>query len=375
MVFLDLDSWIPRDSYMKPESRGTPKEEVEPEVVWTTQSAAQLASLPATVVRLILEHAAFMDREALVSWVLISKAVKNWLDPILYHTVILSKVEYSQSFVYALVSRADPGFFSRSVKVFACVHYALPSSQSITQILKQCRGITTLAYYLDDPNWDRSDIRRLVASLPKLRNFSSILMSYRTYPEPRALNDGLSGLMLDMNVLERAYYSPLFPLLPSLTHVLINLTHFDRMVSNVRLVRSLLDFVEATPPTVEVLILHIPHTFVESYAEALESAIHPISEERFVCMSLHPRFPAYMGGMGSESAALVRARGSSMSESNKPQLDGGTALVPGDGKGRGLLCVRGLPVSEEGWQYLKGRYEHPWSIAEKVIRDRRRGVC
>ncbi|KAF9026307.1 hypothetical protein BDZ89DRAFT_1067654, partial [Hymenopellis radicata] len=82
--------------------------------------------LPVHVARLLIEVAAWSNRPTTArNLVLVSKTVRQWIDPILHHTIVLDTEPKFYAFVAAVASRKDPDFFRRNVRVLAIGNFEL----------------------------------------------------------------------------------------------------------------------------------------------------------------------------------------------------------------------------------------------------------
>ncbi|KAF8999218.1 hypothetical protein BDZ89DRAFT_1082821 [Hymenopellis radicata] len=126
--------------------------------------ALQLSSLPdipSDIARLLLEAAAWEDRPTAYNLVLVSKVVRQWIDPILHYSVALCMSKELIAFHKSIISRNDNAFFSRAVKVL-CIgdrstgglpppgpDYPNPKVWTwVKAVLNACRGVDRLAVWL-----------------------------------------------------------------------------------------------------------------------------------------------------------------------------------------------------------------------------------
>ncbi|KIY70601.1 hypothetical protein CYLTODRAFT_441924 [Cylindrobasidium torrendii FP15055 ss-10] len=65
----------------------------------STRLASCIQSLPLDISRSILEWGAVLDRTSARRWLLVSQRVKQWLEPLLYHTVILRSELQKRNFM------------------------------------------------------------------------------------------------------------------------------------------------------------------------------------------------------------------------------------------------------------------------------------
>ncbi|OCH92283.1 hypothetical protein OBBRIDRAFT_727097 [Obba rivulosa] len=116
-----------------------------------TQHAPLIFSnLPVELLREVFEHAASSDRATARSLSLVSSRVRHWIDPALFHTVVLSSTRTLRAFLTALTKRpAD--FAAQRVKHLGV--FALGPVQSIDQVLAACKGVQSLACGFSLPSY------------------------------------------------------------------------------------------------------------------------------------------------------------------------------------------------------------------------------
>ncbi len=100
------------------------------------------AWLPTELLRVIFEVAAICDRKAALKLILVSSWVRHWIEPLLFHTVILYSARSLRAFILALSSK-PPSFPKAHVKHLGI--FALGPIQSIDHILDVCKGVNSLA--------------------------------------------------------------------------------------------------------------------------------------------------------------------------------------------------------------------------------------
>ncbi|KAH9858812.1 hypothetical protein C2E23DRAFT_718147 [Lenzites betulinus] len=100
------------------------------------------SNLPVELVRDVFEHAARDDRATARTLTLVSSAVKQWTDPILYDTVVLSTARALKAFVAAITSK--PASFART-RVRNLGIFTIGPMQSIDRVLAACAGVQSLA--------------------------------------------------------------------------------------------------------------------------------------------------------------------------------------------------------------------------------------
>ncbi|KAF9018713.1 hypothetical protein BDZ89DRAFT_1073640, partial [Hymenopellis radicata] len=102
--------------------------------------------LSTDVLRLLLETTALDDRKTALSLVLLSKPVREWIDPIIYRRAVLTMQNILQ-FERTIRVRNDTAFFARNVRVLSFnFKQTLEPSQAAAHILSICTGIRSLAW-------------------------------------------------------------------------------------------------------------------------------------------------------------------------------------------------------------------------------------
>ncbi|KAF9026300.1 hypothetical protein BDZ89DRAFT_1161299 [Hymenopellis radicata] len=116
--------------------------------------------LPTDVAQSLLETAAWEDACTAEALTRVSKMVRQWIDPILYHTVTLRTVSQLIQFHQSIMLRNDSAFFARSVKLlrlgdFSCGDFKEDGLSSDIpeldrRVLNECSGVRRLAFWLMD---------------------------------------------------------------------------------------------------------------------------------------------------------------------------------------------------------------------------------
>ncbi|KAF9026294.1 hypothetical protein BDZ89DRAFT_1067643 [Hymenopellis radicata] len=113
--------------------------------------------VPLDVARLVLEEAAWSDRFTTArNLTLVSKDVRQWIDPILHHTVALDTPTKLYVFAATVIARNDPEFFGRTVKVLTIGNLELGHfsetgielADSMTVVLTACTSIERFAFWM-----------------------------------------------------------------------------------------------------------------------------------------------------------------------------------------------------------------------------------
>ncbi|KAI0630268.1 hypothetical protein C8Q77DRAFT_1064079 [Trametes polyzona] len=157
------------------------------------------SNLPVELVRDILEHAAHSDRTTARNLTLVSSAVKQWTDPILYDTVVLSTARSLRAFVAAIANK--PSEFVRT-RVRNLGIFTLGPVQSIDRVLAACAGVQSLACGFSLPSYLQTQGTQAVQALQQPREQHLLGVACR---------DGWDASLVG----------------PTVTHLRIHLSSFD----------------------------------------------------------------------------------------------------------------------------------------------------
>ncbi|KAF8996393.1 hypothetical protein BDZ89DRAFT_807685 [Hymenopellis radicata] len=107
---------------------------------------ASFNELSIDVLRHLLETTALDDRKTALTLVLLSKAVREWIDPIIYRRAVLT-MENILQFERTIRVRNDVAFFARNVRVLSLAITRSPEyAQAAAHILSICTGIKSVAW-------------------------------------------------------------------------------------------------------------------------------------------------------------------------------------------------------------------------------------
>lgn len=110
-------------------------------MVATTTQPFIFSRLPPELLLNVFEHAAIGDMKTARQLTLVSSWLRHWIEPLLYHTVVLSTAPALRSFVYALSQKPSP--FAHHVKNLGI--FALGPMESIEHVLNACTAVDSLA--------------------------------------------------------------------------------------------------------------------------------------------------------------------------------------------------------------------------------------
>ncbi|KAF9018696.1 hypothetical protein BDZ89DRAFT_1165034 [Hymenopellis radicata] len=108
---------------------------------------ASFNELSIDVLRHLLEATALDDRKIALTLVLLSKTVREWIDPIIYRRAVLT-MENILKFERTVRVRNDVAFFARNVRVLSLAITRSPEyAQAAAHILSICTGVKSLAWH------------------------------------------------------------------------------------------------------------------------------------------------------------------------------------------------------------------------------------
>ncbi|KAF9017741.1 hypothetical protein BDZ89DRAFT_1074585 [Hymenopellis radicata] len=200
---------------------------------------APFPDIPIDIARLLFETAAWEHRPTARSLVLVSKVVRQWIEPMLYYSVALCTSSNLVAFHYSIFSRNDDAFFSRTVKVLcignrdtgALASLIHPAEQIWTcarAVLEVCTGVQRLAIWLIGRELE---LRHLPAVSGCLRPTHMSLLDLTDYGWHsrqecvEILPRSLTHLNLDCenhDDIEEIPWQEIFARCPNLAHIIIS---------------------------------------------------------------------------------------------------------------------------------------------------------
>ncbi|KAF9018963.1 hypothetical protein BDZ89DRAFT_329928 [Hymenopellis radicata] len=264
--------------------------------------------LPLDIARRILEDVANTHRSQALKSVLVSKAVRTWIDPILYRSVTLLDMNSGRSFSNAISIRNDPTFFAKNVKYLFILELsgAQPVAfESALHILSVCTGIISLGLWSYDyqgyMNYNPSllsgaDLKRLSVYHIKSSEFSQI-------PENITHFSCHMGSAM-MQLLPEGF----FLRCPCLTH--LHIADFDFLLTSTHQPETILlgaiePVLACLPSSVQIFILEVrfPRVFdsaiffLQEYTRVIERVLAQITDPRFVLLCTDPQYFEEVKGM------------------------------------------------------------------------------
>ncbi|GJE95465.1 hypothetical protein PsYK624_116490 [Phanerochaete sordida] len=107
-----------------------------------TSSPSLFAKLPNEVLHEVFQHAAAQDTHTALALSLVASWVRYLVEPVLYHTVVLSSARSLHSFLAALSHKSDH-FGNQNVKHLGI--FAQGPADAIDRVLDACKGVDSLA--------------------------------------------------------------------------------------------------------------------------------------------------------------------------------------------------------------------------------------
>ena len=107
-----------------------------------SSTVSVFSRLPPELLCEIFEHAAYCDNATALVLSLVSSWVHDLVEPLLYHTIVLSSARALQAFL-ATVASKSPAFAQRRVRNLGI--FAMGPAAAIVEVLEACRGVDSLA--------------------------------------------------------------------------------------------------------------------------------------------------------------------------------------------------------------------------------------
>ncbi|TFK54439.1 hypothetical protein OE88DRAFT_1655102 [Heliocybe sulcata] len=173
---------------------------------------------PVEILRDIFELAAEDDRRSALALQLVSSWVRQWSDPIIYHTVVLETNTALQSFLSA-ISRKSTEFIESSVKHLGI--FAMGPIQHIDKVISACSGVKSLACGFPLPGYARIGGAKTVKSIEP-REQHLLGLSCRDGWDPSLIGASVTHLRIHItgNTLDPEHFKRLRQL-KSLSHLAI----------------------------------------------------------------------------------------------------------------------------------------------------------
>ncbi|KAF9030085.1 hypothetical protein BDZ89DRAFT_1159479 [Hymenopellis radicata] len=202
---------------------------------WHNRQALRVfPDLPVDIARRILETAAIYSKKDACRLVLVSKVVRSWIDPILYHTVVIHSTIKARRFAVAIRLRNDPSFFRRHIKRLVVYHESDMDKADLHSLIGVATDVVSLAW------WSTIDtLLPYVDKLLRVRYFSLLIEL-----EASTVHTVLPPNVTHLNVIfddvdEAAYINPLPPYSPVWIEIFKRCPHLTHIA---------VDFYPSTPP-------------------------------------------------------------------------------------------------------------------------------
>ncbi|KAF9026310.1 hypothetical protein BDZ89DRAFT_1067659 [Hymenopellis radicata] len=271
--------------------------------------------LPADVAQYLLEKAAWEDACTAEALTRVSKIVRQWIDPILYHTVTLHTVPQLMGFAESISARNDSAFFARSVKILRLgdftrgefkvidgriVSFNATTTEHVRIVLNECSGVRRLAFWL----LDSEDLHAFTVSSGYIRLSHLSILDVRA--QRLTLDEYVKFVPLSVTHLH-LYYNPTYPSTEVEDHVqsipwqlfaaYSGLSHFCLSGPIARCFLTDRDFISlvtdpltALPSNIATFVLYVdylPSMDTQSYIDSVASNLETLSaaSDRLVVIS------------------------------------------------------------------------------------------
>ncbi|KAF9026306.1 hypothetical protein BDZ89DRAFT_1067653 [Hymenopellis radicata] len=240
-------------------------------------SVQPFPDLPTDVARSMIEAAAWNDICTAQSLTCVSKIVRQWIDPILHHTVVIQTSSKLEKFRQSIISRNNAVFFARHVKILriGCyedgaledgaleatpldsAHTLESERESINIVLSACRGLERLALWLPDYNLMviqdfMGEYGCLSPTHLSVLDVTTMIPSFKLWPS------SLTHLHIDEGHHGDTVYIPwrdIFIGYPKLTHICLSGAAVDRDFLSERLLALMKEPLAALPSNVTTFVI------------------------------------------------------------------------------------------------------------------------
>ncbi|KAF9030081.1 hypothetical protein BDZ89DRAFT_1159476 [Hymenopellis radicata] len=246
--------------------------------------------LPVDIARNILETAAIISWRDASRLVLVSKAVRAWIDPILYHTILIYFADGCATFANTIRSRNDPSFFARHVKRL-CVHDDIYNAQDLRCLLDVLTGLHCLAWWCDTNNL----LPYINTSLASTRYLSMMTELDSPLTVETLLPRNITHLNVKFDELDvpfgnglTAVWTSVFARCPFLTHVMVDFYPDSPpgwATDKEQFVRSALS---VAPPTLKAFIIEFQNVTRPSMSWRASEFGPFLTDSRFIIVSPDP---------------------------------------------------------------------------------------
>ncbi|KAF9025736.1 hypothetical protein BDZ89DRAFT_1161624 [Hymenopellis radicata] len=261
-----------------------------------TENLQSFPDLPVDIARRILEASAIDDRVTALSLVCVSKAVRAWIDPILFETIVIDSRKRLDAVLLSLELRNDPAFFSTHVKR-VCVWARLIFDQAkLSRLMPSLSGVVSLAWWCSQP-LPVGNVTR-----PKYLFLADSIIPFSNVVSPNLTHMNLGGRDLYYSSwpthvadMDASSWFEIFARCPALTHLMFNL--FDAPDALVeREVALVVEILSVAPPTFKVFILLIAERPLDWVGDAFSDVL---SDSR--CMVIDTTTGPSRGGVSYEN--------------------------------------------------------------------------
>ncbi|KAF9023897.1 hypothetical protein BDZ89DRAFT_146001 [Hymenopellis radicata] len=317
------------------------------------------ADLPIDIARLLLETAAEMDRATALTLALVSKTVRQWMEPMIYRSIALPNANKVMAFARVVQSRNDPTFFALNVKTL-CIgdiesgggktFETFPHNElhAISLIFSTCTGVESLGYWVirdvDTPNAQQDILSPVhqfafedLGAFHHLTHLSILDLKARSsldFLPPRLTHLHVDCFDDDENITE-VHWASVFARCNHLTHILLSGRGLNWSIINRSGPRNLLLPLISLLPTTLLLF-----------------AVSVVPDEQLFLASELPGEKIKLEGLATDERVVIICPQSRFFG----QIDG-------------LHCFEKDHNFESDWVY--GHEDDVWEFAESIVASRR----
>ncbi|KAF8909188.1 hypothetical protein CPB85DRAFT_754871 [Mucidula mucida] len=252
--------------------------------------------IPTDIARLILETAAWKDDKTAYTLVFVSKVVRQWIDPILYHSVTLSTSKQLAAFRDSIISRCDAAFFSRAVKRHCIGDLSIGTLETrhhsaaniwtwMRAALEACTGVERLAIWLTTREMELHWLARNNDHLrPTHMSFDVNEHDWDDRPDSVTIFPHLNLDCFTNQDIEDIPWQAIFARCPNLAHISLSGTAVQHSSYDCTLFSLIVSPLLSLLPAIVVVFAIVLSSHPQSLDRMLEDQIDAISEasDRFV---------------------------------------------------------------------------------------------
>ncbi|KIY69032.1 hypothetical protein CYLTODRAFT_489257 [Cylindrobasidium torrendii FP15055 ss-10] len=301
-----------------------------------------ICKLPYELRLLILEIGAIDDRKVAAQYARLSKAIRQIIDPILYHTVFIASFHRIEAFIAAMRLRNDPAFFATNVRVMTLASlypYGKMLLPFLAKCLQGCPGLTQLTM-TDYNGMGADDLKHgIFDKVPNLRRLHISVRNAeaaRSFPKPLPMNlTHLSLGPMSPNAAVEPYEAVLRELI--LHREIPGLTHLAVVADRAEGFESFLRFAHSLPKSLSVFLIQMQiYGWTPAWRSDMERRIEMLGDRRVVILQTFHGLPHYRRGMQSQ----------------------------------GILAYTAVSTYYNWSSVSSSSQDDAWDVAEKIVADR-----